>query len=396
MSASGESPRTAKPRSGSATARRTRNGSPYLRGGGSASPIADSPHGAIASGERGQWQWLASNGTWQDFNANSCRMLERARARDRAKCTVSAACGRIEVDLQRMMQRMYSNASVEHKVRRFDPVETENVGDSGGGERREVATTRPAMAASSAVARTGTAVVAPTSPSGAAPKRVPVARGGSRRRSASSSNSPAAKAGAAASRRALRSAGTAVVSQPGSGFGSGNGGASGFAASAAVMADDDVALSLALALSLAGEDMPTRGDGGRNRNYCDNDEALAQLLALEQQNLNEDAFVAAIAASQGGTSSEPVARQSGAVDSPKPSKPQLWQLDQLPKSTVPPSGTDDEDDECAVCCDDYHPGDELRTLPCLHKFHAACIDDWLLSDMPGARNCPMCNTEVQF
>lgn len=52
--------------------------------------------------------------------------------------------------------------------------------------------------------------------------------------------------------------------------------------------------------------------------------------------------------------------------------------------------------QCSVCYDDYAAGDELRTLPCLHSFHKACIDRWLTSGMPGARTCPVCNSEVQF
>ena len=33
---------------------------------------------------------------------------------------------------------------------------------------------------------------------------------------------------------------------------------------------------------------------------------------------------------------------------------------------------------CLVCVDDFVDGDRLRTLPCGHDFHAACIDPWLL------------------
>merc|ERR1712232_1123038 len=52
--------------------------------------------------------------------------------------------------------------------------------------------------------------------------------------------------------------------------------------------------------------------------------------------------------------------------------------------------------QCSVCCEDYAAGDELRTLPCWHSFHKACIDKWLTSGMPGARTCPVCNSEVRF
>lgn len=58
------------------------------------------------------------------------------------------------------------------------------------------------------------------------------------------------------------------------------------------------------------------------------------------------------------------------------------------------SGTVDQ--VCSVCREVYQPNDELRTLPCLHVFHVECIDRWLTGDMPGARFCPVCNTEVPF
>lgn len=48
-----------------------------------------------------------------------------------------------------------------------------------------------------------------------------------------------------------------------------------------------------------------------------------------------------------------------------------------------------DDDDCAVCLDNYKVGDKCRLLPvCNHKFHAHCVDLWLLS----TPLCPICRT----
>ena len=41
---------------------------------------------------------------------------------------------------------------------------------------------------------------------------------------------------------------------------------------------------------------------------------------------------------------------------------------------------------CAICLEPYEPGERLRTLPCVHSFHAACVDRWL--GISGL--CPEC------
>ncbi|CAN0195880.1 unnamed protein product, partial [Hapterophycus canaliculatus] len=46
---------------------------------------------------------------------------------------------------------------------------------------------------------------------------------------------------------------------------------------------------------------------------------------------------------------------------------------------------------CRVCLSEYEAGNTLRILPCLHKFHQPCIDEWL-SRSPL---CPLCNTSVE-
>jgi hypothetical protein len=52
-----------------------------------------------------------------------------------------------------------------------------------------------------------------------------------------------------------------------------------------------------------------------------------------------------------------------------------------PSTSLPPQA-----DCCAICLSDYAAGDTLRTLPCAHMFHQACVDLWLRRDA----HCPLC------
>lgn len=41
---------------------------------------------------------------------------------------------------------------------------------------------------------------------------------------------------------------------------------------------------------------------------------------------------------------------------------------------------------CSICTDDFCTGEDVRVLPCNHKFHPACVDPWLLN---VSGTCPL-------
>lgn len=50
----------------------------------------------------------------------------------------------------------------------------------------------------------------------------------------------------------------------------------------------------------------------------------------------------------------------------------------------------EEDLTCTICLEQVKRGELLRTLPCLHQFHANCIDPWLRQQ----GTCPVCKLRV--
>jgi len=60
-----------------------------------------------------------------------------------------------------------------------------------------------------------------------------------------------------------------------------------------------------------------------------------------------------------------------------------------------PTCTWKEDDqaECCLCLEAYEPEQPLRTLPCEHVFHQACIDNWFQARSYTLRTCPLCKRD---
>ncbi|KAF1352388.1 hypothetical protein BDV97DRAFT_397419 [Delphinella strobiligena] len=53
--------------------------------------------------------------------------------------------------------------------------------------------------------------------------------------------------------------------------------------------------------------------------------------------------------------------------------------------------TIDDAPGCSICTEDFEIGQDLRVLPCDHKFHPACIDPWLLN---VSGTCPLCRINL--
>ncbi|CAN0252029.1 unnamed protein product [Pylaiella littoralis] len=47
-------------------------------------------------------------------------------------------------------------------------------------------------------------------------------------------------------------------------------------------------------------------------------------------------------------------------------------------------------DVCAICLGQYVNGEEVHVLPCLHIFHAQCLDIWIV----GHQSCPYCKGDL--
>ncbi|KAI1754751.1 hypothetical protein F4782DRAFT_528110 [Xylaria castorea] len=47
---------------------------------------------------------------------------------------------------------------------------------------------------------------------------------------------------------------------------------------------------------------------------------------------------------------------------------------------------------CSICTEDFTVGEDVRVLPCNHKFHPACVDPWLVN---VSGTCPLCRLDLR-
>ncbi len=60
----------------------------------------------------------------------------------------------------------------------------------------------------------------------------------------------------------------------------------------------------------------------------------------------------------------------------------------LPLEQIGPA---DEGEDCPVCKETYAVGEEVKCMPCHHRFHVDCLDPWLKMK----NNCPVCRFELK-
>ncbi|KAJ0161209.1 E3 ubiquitin-protein ligase SDIR1 [Colletotrichum tanaceti] len=55
-------------------------------------------------------------------------------------------------------------------------------------------------------------------------------------------------------------------------------------------------------------------------------------------------------------------------------------------------GQEDENLGCSICTEDFTVGEDVRVLPCNHKFHPNCVDPWLVN---VSGTCPLCRLDLR-
>lgn len=60
------------------------------------------------------------------------------------------------------------------------------------------------------------------------------------------------------------------------------------------------------------------------------------------------------------------------------------------------AGGDVNNDNCAICIDNFNKHETIRILKCKHQFHKECIDKWLYSKFLENEDllCPLCQRDL--
>lgn len=83
----------------------------------------------------------------------------------------------------------------------------------------------------------------------------------------------------------------------------------------------------------------------------------------------------------------PAEQQSGIA----PAEP-LSTTSAAPVAGLAGIAVEDEGLGCSICTEDFEKGQDIRVLPCNHKFHPDCVDPWLLN---VSGTCPLCRVDLR-
>lgn len=71
---------------------------------------------------------------------------------------------------------------------------------------------------------------------------------------------------------------------------------------------------------------------------------------------------------------------------------EVYRLPVVPFHAAASTATAGPPPACSICLECFDEGEQVRVLPCFHRFHPPCIDRWLLD---GKAECPICKTSVR-
>lgn len=71
--------------------------------------------------------------------------------------------------------------------------------------------------------------------------------------------------------------------------------------------------------------------------------------------------------------------------------PSILHDEETAKTMTSSEGREDHK-QCYVCLTEYSNAERLRILPCFHRFHSECIDEWIKSNP----TCPLCRVQVEI
>ncbi|XP_078444423.1 NEP1-interacting protein 2-like isoform X2 [Wolffia australiana] len=108
----------------------------------------------------------------------------------------------------------------------------------------------------------------------------------------------------------------------------------------------------------------------------------AQRIAHADENIHIEGIPASLPPTYIGQHSQ-VKRVAGSGLTEEDILRLLWTVNYSPVR-----GKDAE--SCSICLQDYEIGEEVATLPCIHKFHTKCVARW----RTRANACPMCKNEA--